>query len=86
MRGWKDAKVRSQKGGMVPKRVGPLEGRGKRAEKREKREERREKMAASWIHCIFTMSRAHFEKVMKIRRGHRNCRQLGAGAPPFVIV
>ena len=37
MRGWKDAKVRSQKGGMVPKRVGPWEGRGKRAEKREKR-------------------------------------------------
>ena len=43
MRGWKDAKVRSQKGGKVPKRVGPWEGRGKRAEKREKREERREK-------------------------------------------
>ena len=42
MRGWKDAKVRSQKGGMVPKRVGPWEGRGKRAEKREKREERRD--------------------------------------------
>ena len=44
MRGWKDAKVRSQKGGMVPKRVGPWEGRGKRAEKREKREETRENM------------------------------------------
>ena len=42
MRRWKDAKVRSQKGGMVPKRVGPWEGRGKRAEKREKREERRD--------------------------------------------
>ena len=42
MRGWKDAKVRSQKGGMVTKRFGPKEGRGKRAEKREKREERRD--------------------------------------------
>ena len=37
MRGWKDAKVWSQKGGMVPKRVGPWEGRGKRAETKEKR-------------------------------------------------
>ena len=41
IRGWKNAKVRSQKGGMVPKRVGPSEGRGKRAEKREKRREKR---------------------------------------------
>ena len=46
-RGWKDAKVRSQKGGMVPKRVGPWEGRGKRAEKREKREERRDQKKAA---------------------------------------
>ena len=32
-----------RRGGVVQKRFGPLEGRGKRAEKREKREERREK-------------------------------------------
>ena len=45
MRGPKKAIVRSQKGGMVPKRVGPWEGRGKRAEKREKREEITKKAA-----------------------------------------
>ena len=38
MRGMKDAKVRSQNGGMVRKRVGPSEGRGKSAERSEKRE------------------------------------------------
>ena len=43
MRGWKDAKVRSQKGGMVPKRVGPWEGEGReqRKERREKRSQKR---------------------------------------------
>ena len=45
-------------------------------ESREKREERREKMAASSIHCIFTVSRDYLEKVMKIRGGHENDRQL----------
>ena len=45
-------------------------------ESREKREERREKMAASSIHCIFIVSRDHLEKVMKIRGGHENDRQL----------
>ena len=45
-------------------------------ESREKREERREKMAASSIHCIFTVSRDHLEKVMKIRGGHVNDSQL----------
>ena len=39
-------------------------------ESREKREERREQMAASSIHCIFTVSRDHAKKVMKIRNGH----------------
>ena len=39
------------------------------AESREKREERREQMAASSIHCIFTVSRNHPEKVLKIRDG-----------------
>ena len=42
----------------------------KKAEGREKREERREQMAASSIHCIFTVSRDHLEKVLKIRNGH----------------
>ena len=41
------------------------------AESREKREERREQMAASSIHCIFTVSRDHLEKVPRIRNGHR---------------
>ena len=63
-------------GGMAQKRVGPDEGRGKIADKRETRKERREKMAASWIHCISTVPRALNEKVVKIRRGHRNGRQL----------
>ena len=61
------------------RRYGTEKGRplgGKREESREKTEERREKMAASLIHCIFTVSRDHFEKVMKISRGHRNGRQL----------
>ena len=39
-------------------------------ESREKREERREQMAASSIHCIFTVSRDHVEKVLKIRNDH----------------
>ena len=34
------------------------------------------KMAASSIHCIFTGPRGHLEKVLKIRGGHRNGRQL----------
>ena len=59
---------------MAQKRVGPEEGRGKRAEKREKRKERREKIAASSIDCIFTGPRGHLEKVLKIRGGHRNGR------------
>ena len=42
---------------------------GGMAESREKREERREQMAASSIHCIFTMSRDHLEKVLNIRNG-----------------
>ena len=46
------------------------ERREKREERREKREERREQMAASSIHCIFTVSRDHLEKVLKIRNGH----------------
>ena len=41
-------------------------------ESREKREERREQMAASSIHFIFTVSRDHLEKVLKIRNGHPN--------------
>ena len=45
-------------------------------ESREKREERREKIAAISIHCIFTVPRDHLEKVMKIRGGHENDRQL----------
>ena len=45
-------------------------------ESREKREERREKMAATSMHCIFTVSRDQFKKVMKIRGGHENDRQL----------
>ena len=42
MRGLKDAMVRSQNGGMAQKRVGPEEGRGKRAERSENREKRKE--------------------------------------------
>ena len=42
----------------------------KKAGRREKREERREQMAASSVHCIFTVSRDHLEKVLKIRGGH----------------
>ena len=64
---------------LLGRRYGTEKGRplgGKREESREKREERREKMAASSIHCIFTVSRDHLEKVMKISRGHRNGRQL----------
>ena len=45
-------------------------------ESRKKREERREQKAASSIHCIFIVSRAHLEKVMKIIGGHANDRQL----------
>ena len=45
-------------------------------ESREKREERREQMAARSIHCIFTVSRDHLEKVLKITGGHENDRQL----------
>ena len=48
----------------------------KKAGRREKREERREQMAASSIHCIFIVSRDHLEKVLKIRGGHENDRQL----------
>ena len=40
------------------------------AARREQREEGREQRAASSIHCIFTVSRDHVEKVMKIRNGH----------------
>ena len=40
------------------------------AARREKREEGREQRAASSIHCIFTVSRDHVEKVLKIRNGH----------------
>ena len=63
-------------GGMAKKRVGPEEGKKKRAEKREKINEIREKIAASLIHCIFIGPRGHLEKVMKIRGGHRNRHQL----------
>ena len=47
-------------------------------ESREKREERREKKenGRQLIHCIFIVSRDHLEKVMKIRGGHENDRQL----------
>ena len=55
---------------------GGFEGRGKRAEKRQKSEERREKMAASSIHFISTVPRAHLKEFMKIRRSHRKCRKL----------
>ena len=69
--------------------MGPLAAssrdRGQREESREKREERRKKIAASSIHFIFTVPRGHFKDVMKIRRGHRNCRKLESlhfyGAP-----
>ena len=44
----------------------------KKAGRREKRGERREQMAASSIHYIFTVSRDHLEKVLKIRNGHPN--------------
>ena len=40
--------------------------------KRGEREERREQMAASSIHCIFTVPRDHLEKVQNIRNGHPN--------------
>ena len=40
------------------------------AARREQREEGREQRAASSIHRIFTVSRDHVEKVMKIRNGH----------------
>ena len=40
------------------------------AARREQREEGREQRAASSIHCIFTVSRDHVEKVMKITKGH----------------
>ena len=50
--------------------------RGSKDESRGKRKERREKMAASSIDCIFTGSRGYLEKVLKIRGGHRNGRQL----------
>ena len=40
------------------------------AARREQREEGREQRAASSIHCIFTVSRDHVKKVMKIRNGH----------------
>ena len=49
-------------------RYGTEKGRplgGQREDSREKREERREKIAASSIHCMSTVPRAHFEKVMK---------------------
>ena len=39
-------------------------------ESREKKEERREQMAASSIHFIFTVSRDHLDKVLKITDGH----------------
>ena len=38
------------------------------AARREQREEGREQRAASSIHCIFTVSRGHVEKVLKIRK------------------
>ena len=47
MRGSKDAMVRSQKGGMVQKRFGPSEGRGKSAERSENRETSTIKMRGS---------------------------------------
>ena len=60
-----DERVEGRKGSVPEGRDGTEKGRplgGKREESREKREERREKMAASWIHCIFTVSRGHLEK------------------------
>ena len=45
-------------------------------ESRKKREERREQMAASSIHCIFTVSRDHLEKVLKITGAHETDSQL----------
>ena len=48
----------------------------KKAGRRGKRDERRENMAASSIHWIFTVPRDHLEKVLKIRGGHENDRQL----------
>ena len=40
------------------------------AARREQREEGREQRAASSIHRIFTVSRDHVKKVMKLRNGH----------------
>ena len=45
---------------------------GPNAARREQREEGREQKAASSIRCIFTVSRGHVEKVLKIRNGHPN--------------
>ena len=39
-------------------------------ESRGKREERKEQMAASSIHCLFTVSRGKLEKVLKNSNGH----------------
>ena len=40
------------------------------AARREMREEGKEQSAASSIRCIFTVSRGHVEKALKIRNGH----------------
>ena len=72
-----DERVEGHNGAVPGRRNGAQKGRplgGQREESREKTEERREEMAASSIHCIFTVSRAHLEKVMKIKGGHRNGR------------
>ena len=60
-------------------RYGTEKGRplgGQREESREKGEERRDKIATSSTHCISTVPRAHLREVMKISRGHRNCRKI----------
>ena len=49
-------------------------------ESREKREERREKIAASSIHCIFTVSRDHLDEGRKTFKNNFNLRNFSKNA------
>merc|ERR1712138_325261 len=56
-------KVRPQ-GGKRQESRAKSKDRREKSERREKREERRENIATSLIHCMFTVSCDHLEKVM----------------------
>ena len=57
--------VRSQNGGMGPKRIGPYEGRGRREERRESAE-RSEKSETSTIKIYCTRSAGTEEIIMEL--------------------